>query len=243
MPRGRRLERLRFRLLVVDALRSAKSRYSYRELSEATGVDPTLLARYVAGSMIPSYEHAERIWAGLRRLVDPARAILSSIRRYGGLIDLTDFLSDPVMLRVAALEFLERFSGEEVTRILVPEASGIPLATSLSLHFNAGLVIARRRKENPLEDYIEGHLVESPRVSRIFYVPRRSLGRGENVLIVDDIVQTGYTLSVMERIVEAASARLVGVAALVVIGEEWRRRLKARRVEALLSISGRPLFE
>jgi len=238
-----RLEKLRFRLLVVDALRAAKARYSYRELSEATGVDATLLARYVGGSMVPSYEHAVEIWRGLRRLLDPAREVLAALRRYGGLLDLTSVVTDPLMLRLIALEFLERFRGENITRILVPETSGIPLAAAMALHFNARLVIARRRKENPLEEYIEGHIVESPRVSRIFYVPRSSIGRRDNVLIVDDVVQTGYTLSVMEKIVEAAGARLAGVAAVVVIGEEWRRRLKARRVEALLSISGRPLIE
>ncbi len=237
-----KLEEVRFRLLITELLRRAKAHFSYRELSEVTDIDGTLLARYVNGSMLPSYAHAVRIWKGLRTLLNPAKAILDVAKNYGGLIDISPITSDPLMLRLISLEFLERFKDSKVTKILVPETSGISLATAMTLHFNVPLIIARRTKENPLEEYIEGHTVESPMISRIFYVPKKNINENDSILIVDDIVQTGLTLAVMEDIVKKAGAKIVGVAALVVVGEEWRKKLRVGRVESILTISGHPII-
>lgn len=235
-----KLDKLRYRLLVVEALRAAKTRYSYRELSRMIGMDSTVLARYVTASVIPSYDQAVRLWRILRRVFDPAKLILESASMYGGLLDLTPALSDPLTLKIITLEFLERFRHSGITKILVPEAAGIPLATALSLAFNVNLVIARRAKENPLLEYIEEHIVETPRVTRIFYIPKGSLGRGDNVLVVDDIIQSGYTLAVMRKLIERSGARLAGVAALVVVGEEWKSKSGVDRIEAIINLSKHP---
>ena len=136
--------------------------------------------------------------------------------------------------------FVERFRHSSITKILVPEAAGIPLATALSLAFNVNLVIARRAKENPLLEYVEEHIVETPRVTRIFYIPKGSLSRGDNVLVVDDIIQSGYTLAVMRKLIERSGARLAGVAALVVVGEEWRSKSGVDRIEAIINLSKHP---
>jgi adenine phosphoribosyltransferase len=141
------------------------------------------------------------------------------------------------MLKVLAIEFYERFKDREVNKILVPETSGITLATAIAITFDATLVVARRSKDNPVMEYIEEHVVEPPTVKNIFYVPKGSLRGSDRVLIVDDIVQTGLTLTVMKRFIDRAGAKLQGVAAIVVIGEEWRRRVDINSVEAIIRIS------
>jgi len=231
-------ERLRYRLLAIDALRAVKwlLQYSYKQLSREIGFDETLLARYSTGATVPSYDVASRIISSIRRSLDPARIAIMRLREYRGLLDLTPLLTDPHMLRLLALEFYERFRGSGISKILVPEASGITLATALSLVFSAPMVIARRSKENPLIEYLEEHIVEPPSIRSIFFIPKGSIARGDRVLIVDDIVQSGITLSVMERLVERSGAEVVGVSALVVVGDEWRKRTGIERVEALITI-------
>ncbi|GAB6148066.1 phosphoribosyltransferase family protein [Stetteria hydrogenophila] len=230
------LGRLKYQVLVVDILRALKERYTYTELSRRLGVDKARLAKYVSGSVAPSPLKAVELWERIRGAFKPAMLVLEAAARYGGLLDLSPVLEDPAMLKIASLDLAERFQGAGVTKILAPEAGGIPLATAMSLIFNVGLVIARRSKENPLADYIEEHIVESPRVSRIFYIPRDSIKRGDRVLIVDDIVQTGFTLAVMRKLVERSGASLAGVAALVVVGDEWRERSGVSHVEAVVRV-------
>ncbi|MEB3780242.1 MAG: hypothetical protein GSR85_08445 [Desulfurococcales archaeon] len=237
MPGESKFDKARFRVLAVELLRSAKSRYSYKELSAMTGIDGTILSRYVTGSIVPSYEHAERIWRGLRSSIEPRRAILESASLFNGVIDLTPVVTDPLMLKLISLEFYERFKDKGVSKILVPETSGISLASAMSLAFNVPMVIARRRKHNPYMEYIEEHIMEPPTYLNIFYIPKRALTRWDKVLIVDDIIQSGMTLSVMEKLVRKTGSKLAGVAALVVIGGEWRKRTQVREVEALITLA------
>jgi len=236
---GSKSEKLRYRILVVEALRAARRLlpYSYRQLAREIGFDETLLARYSSGLSVPSYEQAIELMKALRRVLDPAKLTLNCAGEFKGLLDLTPILSDPYVLKVLAIEFYERFKDREVNKILVPETSGITLATAIAITFDATLVVARRSKDNPVMEYIEEHVVEPPTVKNIFYVPKGSLRGSDRVLIVDDIVQTGLTLTVMKRFIDRAGAKLQGVAAIVVIGEEWRRRVDINSVEAIIRIS------
>ncbi|MFZ8788267.1 MAG: phosphoribosyltransferase family protein [Acidilobaceae archaeon] len=236
---GSKSEKLRYRILVVEALRAARRLlpYSYKQLAREIGFDETLLARYSSGLSVPSYEQAIELMKALRRVLDPAKLTLNCAGEFKGLLDLTPILSDPYMLKVLAIEFYERFKDREVNKILVPETSGITLATAIAITFDATLVVARRSKDNPVMEYIEEHVVEPPTVKNIFYVPKGSLRGSDRVLIVDDIVQTGLTLTVMKRFIDRAGAKLQGVAAIVVIGEEWRRRVDINSVEAIIMIS------
>jgi adenine phosphoribosyltransferase len=234
---GNRYRIIKYRLLVAEALRLAKRFFSYRELSRITGIPEGMLSRYVSGQVIPSLEQAERIWSALERALDPRRIVADRIRELGGLVDLTPVLTDPLHLRLISIYFYNRLSGLNITRILVPETSGITLATALSLVFDVPLVIARRSKDNPYEEYVEGVYVEPPSNYIVFYVPRNTMTRGDRILIVDDIVQTGRTLSALKKIVEHVGAKITAVAALVVVGDEWRRRAGIDRVEALVTIS------
>lgn len=233
-----KVEKLKTRILAVEAIRATRRLlpYSYRQLARAMGFDETLLARYASGITIPSYEQSLELLKSVREVLDPAKLVLSKAGELKGLIDLTPVLSDPFVLKLISIEFFDRFKDDNITKILVPEAGGISLATSLAMIFEVPVVIAKKNKENPLVDYVEEHLIEPPSVKCIFYVPKGSIRKEDRVLIVDDIIQSGITLAVMKRIVERSGAKLVGVASLVVIGDEWRKRVSIDRIEALAVI-------
>jgi len=229
---GRRLEEAALVLATVKALRLAKRLYSYRELERATGVPAPMLSRYVTGRSLPSPEKAAAMYEGLRRLADPRRALAERIAETGGVIDTGVVLAEPLYLEMATLHFARLYRGRGVTRILVPEASGIPLAASLSLELEVGFTVARRGRGGAPGLLCGGG-------SPVFCVPRGSLGRSDRVLIVDDIVETGRTLRALREIVEAAGASVVAVAALVTVGEEWRAASGFDAVDALVAI-GKP---
>lgn len=223
------------RLYATRLLRLAKRRLKYRQLEEALGISQSLLARYVTGLVIPGARQAERIIEVLEPMAGIEEIVLESARRYSGYIDLVPLLSDTDALFVAAYRLASRFSQERVDKVLVPEASGISLATIIATMIGADLVTARRRKENPLAEYIEEHLVEPPNIRRSFYVRKDLLGPGDRVLVVDDIVHSGLTLRLVSRIARKAGAEVLGVASIVVVGERWRESVSPRvRVEALL---------
>ena len=228
--RGRRLSEASLVVFTVKALRLAKRLYSYRELSRATGLPAQMLSRYVTGRSLPSPENARRIIEGLRRLADPRKALAERMAETGGLIDTSVVLTEPLYLVMATLFFAERFSGSGATRILVPEASGIPLAASLSLELEIPFTVARRLAPPAPPGW---RCSSDP----LYCIPRSSVTRSDRVLIVDDIVETGRTLRALRLLAEEAGAQVVGVAALVVVGEEWRQASGITRVEALIRLT------
>ena len=229
-----RLERERLRILAVDMLRAARGFYTLRRLSEMTGLDPSILSRYSTGQVLPGAEAAERLVERLRRSLDLARIILEASETRRGYLDLSKPLSDHRILLLASAELYFRYRGSGVGKVLVPEASGVPLATALAQLLEADVVIARRSKGDPYREYYEAHASAPPSIHRLYYVPRDLLGEGDRVLVVDDLVQSGYTLAAMRRLVDLAGADLVGVAALVVVGGRWRSVVGELPVEGLV---------
>jgi len=235
LGQGRRLSEARLVLSTVKALRLAKRLYSYRELSRATGVPAPLLSRYVAGRSLPSPETAARILGALERLADPRRALAQRIAETGGIIDTSVVLTEPLYLLLATLMFARRYQGLGATRVLVPEASGIPLAASLSLELETPFTVARRAAAPGAPGAGGGWLCSGG--SPAFCVPRGVLGRSDRVVIVDDIVETGRTLRALRTLAEEAGAQVVAVAALVVVGEKWATVSGLPRVDALINLT------
>ena len=237
MKRLTQQDRLRIRLHAVAMLRYAKKYAKYNYLSEHLNIDPSLLARYVSGLVVPSYEQSLKIISVLEKLMPLDKIILREIEKHHGYIDLTGLLSDPSFLRVVSFKLASHFKDDKPTAVLVPETSGISLASFIAEEFPVKIIVARRRKDNPLEDYYEEHLILPPNVRRIFYIRRRSLSSRDRVLIVDDIVHTGLTLYVLKKLISRIDAKLVGVASIVVHGTEWRKRLgDSIKIKSIVSL-------
>ncbi len=218
---------LRERLLTIELLRLLRSAgIPQITIANKIGKPVATVSRYTSGQTIPSYDTAKVLNPMLVELIEPAlrEHITRSIERNRGLIDLSRVLGDPWILRGASMYFYMSLRHREPNKILVPETSGIPLATALSFAFEAPLIVARRERDNPYEEYTEASYIEAPRSYTVFYVPRNSISKGDRVLIVDDIVESGRTLAVMKKLVEKSRASIAGIAALVVVGSEWKKR-------------------
>ncbi len=236
--RGRK-DRSRLRSMILDALEGLTARFTYRQLEKVLGIDKSKLARYAGGGRLPEFERAVELWSVIVRSEVVRGLVAEEIGRSGGFLDLSRLFSDTPTLKLVVLELLARIAGwgVRVDRVLVPEAAGIPLATGVAWALNVPLVVARRSRDNPVIDYLEAHVAESPRVYMVFYIPKASLGSGNNVLVVDDVVQTGYTLAAMKKLVEASNAALAGVAAVVTVGDEWKARSRIERVASILHVT------
>ncbi len=225
------------RIVAVRLLRLAKRKLRYKDLEEALGIDQTLLARYISGSVLPGQKQAERIIETLTQIIRLDEILRGLIQEKHGYIDLTLLLSDIDLLSVVSSTLSSRFVNEGVTTVLVPETSGISLATLMAVELDASLAIARRRVEYPYAEYYEEHILAPPNIRRSFYLRKSLLKEGSRVLIVDDIVHTGLTLSLMLGLLRKARATPVGVASIVVYGEEWRRRIPSNiRLESILKL-------
>lgn len=172
------------------------------------------------------------------------------IRREGqnlgnGILKIDTFLNhqvDPNLLEEVGEEIAWRFASVGPTRILTAEVSGIiPAVMTGKALGNIPVVYARKRKPITMHDpvYVETAPSHTKGHDVLLMVSPEFLMPGDRVLIVDDFLASGQTIDALARIVAAAGATLVGIAAVVEKEFENGRELLASwevPVESLVTI-------
>ncbi len=105
----------------------------------------------------------------------------------------------------------------KIDRILTAEISGIAPALTTAMVLGVPVVYARKKKPITMAGPV--YLETAPSHTKGGDVPllvsAEFIKKDENVLIVDDFLATGKTLTALARIVNSAKANLVGVGVVV----------------------------
>ena len=140
--------------------------------------------------------------------------------RGGDVLKVDSFLNhqmDVSLFAEIGKEFRRLFGDCGVTKILTIEASGIGIACVTAQFFGCPVIFAKKNKTKNIDGNVYLSQVESftqgKRPYPIF-VSKEFLHPGERVLLIDDIVTTGSTLSECARVLRTAGATDVVCAAL-----------------------------
>ncbi len=220
-------EDLKLRLMTIELLRTAKKRYTYRELAAKTGLPVTVLSRYAKGHVLPNTERARQLWRTLKKLVGLETELRKMVQfNDQGYFNNTWIIGDFNILRQAAHHALAAFAGRRVTKILTPAVDGIPLATMVADSLGVNLIMAKWGKEVGVPSFLEEtYVLRDSGVTRTLYLPKEALKRRDSVLIVDDMIKTGETQAALVNLVRKARAEISGVYSLIAIGNEWEKKL------------------
>ena len=222
-----RVAEVKTRISSVELLATLKKSYSYKELSAVLGLSAPILSRYVRGHVLPSAARSEKFIATFRdRLL--RKMILDLVRvSADGSYDISGVVSNVGLLRQIAKVVYSQFSPVPVDRVVTMEVDGIPLGTEVAGEFNVNLAVVRVERDLGVEEFVEQKAVYSPSSVKYLYIPKTAIRKGENLLIVDDLVRSGTTIEAMARIAEKAKAKIVGVFAIASV-EQSMARLKSR---------------
>jgi len=232
--RERRIEELRFRMMVRELLTLLKERYKYRELARMTGIPATVLSRYVTGHVIPSPERAKELWSAITKLGITNILMDMVYVKDGGYIDDTHLISSSFARKFIATWALDQVLGKRVNAILAPEVRGAVLATSVSDTLGVPLIIARRTREGDEKDLYHATINRIYRMET-FYVPKDMIRKNSYIVIFDDIIRTGSTIKAMINIAEQAKAHITMVLAAIGV-QGWQDALKDIPTKVLLQI-------
>ena len=233
---------LKFRLMTINLLKTAKKRLTYRELSSKTGLPVTVLSRYVKGHVLPSSSRSKKIWKKLETFIGLRDEIRRRIKfNELGHFDNTSIVFDASLLQQAVQHAFSRFAGRRVTKIMTAAVDGIPLSILISDALGVDLVVAKKTKEVGIRDFVEETFIpgNSDMVMSL-YIPRGSIKKGESVLIVDDVMKTGETQRAMINLVTKSRADVAGVFVLISVGDKWKdqmRGLSDFSIEIVLSLT------
>jgi len=213
---------MKTRLSSIEILRLMKEEHSYEELSSMLGLSAPILSRYINGHVLPNLERSKKIIEVFReQLID---LIKRRIRfEDGKIFDHSAVLYNPSLLdKISKLVFNE-FSSMKVDKVLTVEADGIPLAVEVSREFGVNFVVAKSKKEMGIKDFIEVKRVFSSGAYSYLFVPEGSIEQNDKVLIVDDVVRTGFTLETLLEICKKCKAEPIGIFAMICFEDALNR--------------------
>ncbi len=140
--------------------------------------------------------------------------------RPGNVLKVDSFINhqmDVALFNDIGKEFARRFAGEEVTKILTVEASGIGIACIAAQYFHVPVVFAKKSRTSNLSTDVYSSRVASfthGNVNEIL-VSRQYLSPEDKVLILDDFLAVGNAIRGLMDIVCQAGAHLVGAGVVI----------------------------
>ena len=138
----------------------------------------------------------------------------------GGVLKVDSFLNHQIDMELVdkiAGEFVRRFEGTPVTRVLTIETSGIILAGAVARELKVPLVIARKTRSMNLDgdSYVAEFLSFNHKNIKTVMVSKKYLSGSDQVLIIDDIMANGCAMQGLISIVEEAEAQVVGCGVVI----------------------------
>jgi adenine phosphoribosyltransferase len=149
--------------------------------------------------------------------------------------DIAPVLADAAALAAMTDELVEACRGERVDMVVAVEARGFILGAPVALALGAGFVPVRKPGKLP-------HLTRSVAYAleygeAVLHMHTDALGPGDRVLIVDDVLATGGTLTAAAQLVREAGAEPVAAAVLLEISAlDGRAALAPLPVHVLQSV-------
>ena len=150
----------------------------------------------------------------------------------GDVVKVDSFLNhqiDVVLLDEIAREFIRRFAGQTITKVLTIETSGIAIACAVARILGVPVVFAKKSKSINLdgESYVAEVVSYTHKKTNQVIVSKRYLSEDDHVLIVDDFLANGCALQGLISIVDAAGAEVVGCGIVIEKGfQEGGHRIR-----------------
>ncbi|MFW6189675.1 MAG: adenine phosphoribosyltransferase [Planctomycetota bacterium] len=147
--------------------------------------------------------------------------------------DICPLLRDPKALRGAVDQLTAPFAEDQIDVVVAPEARGFVFGSAVAYHLGAGFVMVRKPGKLPAETIETTYQLEYGTDTVTMH--RDSIGTGDRVLLLDDLLATGGTISACCELVEELGGDIVGLAFLIELSFlNGRDRLDGYRVVSLI---------
>ena len=153
--------------------------------------------------------------------------------------DITTLLMDPAGFRKAVDELVQPYAGRRIDKVAGIEARGFILGGAVAHQLSTGFVPMRKKGKLPWATIGQDYALEYG-VDRL-EIHTDAIARGDQVLVIDDLIATGGTAEAAIRLVEAAGGVVVGCSFVIELPDlGGRGRLKAlgHSISALCAFEG-----
>ncbi|MBI5182120.1 MAG: adenine phosphoribosyltransferase [Nitrospirae bacterium] len=148
--------------------------------------------------------------------------------------DITTLLKDKEAFNKVIDKFAAFYNDEGVQKVVGIESRGFIFGAPLAYQLNAGFVPVRKPGKLPSDVYEAKYELEYG--TDTLAIHQDAISPGENVLIVDDLLATGGTMSAAVDLIRQLGGTIVGIAFLIELaGLKGRDKLNGQSILSLIT--------
>jgi adenine phosphoribosyltransferase len=153
--------------------------------------------------------------------------------------DITTLLGNPRAFRAAVDGLVQPYAGVRIDKVAGIEARGFILGGAVAHQLSTGFVPVRKKGKLPWKVMGEDYALEygTDRVE----IHEDAVAKGDNVIVIDDLIATGGTAFAAIKLLERAGAKVIGcsfVIDLPDLGGADKIRALGKEVTALVAFGG-----
>ncbi len=127
--------------------------------------------------------------------------------------DITPLLKDPQGFMSAVDQISDYFKDKEIDMVVGAEARGFIFGPPVAFKLNAGFVPIRKPGKLPYDTEEISYELEYG--TDTLQIHKDAISKGQNVLMIDDLLATGGTMSACCKLVESLGGNVAGCAYLI----------------------------
>lgn len=121
--------------------------------------------------------------------------------------DITTLLLDPVGFRVTINELVNRYTGMKIDKVAGIEARGFIIGAALAYQLGVGFIPIRKKGKLPAETIGQEYALEYG--TDCIEIHLDAVGKGEKILLVDDLIATGGTAEAAVKLIEKMGGKVI----------------------------------
>lgn len=131
--------------------------------------------------------------------------------------DITTLLKDKDAFKLAIDKMAEQVKDKKVDLIVGAESRGFLIGSALAYKMNCGFIPVRKKGKLPYKTISEEYALEYG--TDTLYMHEDAIKKGDNVLVVDDLIATGGTALAMIKMVEKLGGNVISSSFLIELEE------------------------
>ncbi len=151
--------------------------------------------------------------------------------------DITTLVQDPEAFRYTCDLLYDRYKDIKIDKVVSIDARGFIFGAVLAYKLDVGLVLVRKKGKLPPETIQEEYTLEYG--TNVVEISKHGIQKGDQVLIVDDLIDTGGTVSAAAKLVEALGGEIIECAFVIELPDlKGREKLKGYKIFKLCEFEG-----
>jgi len=147
--------------------------------------------------------------------------------------DITTMLKNGELLKASIKEMVKPFINDNVDIVVGPESRGFIFGVPMAIELNAGFVPVRKKGKLPSKTISASYELEYG--TDTLEMHEDAIKKGQRVLIADDLLATGGTISAVIEMCEKAGAEIIGSSFFIELEFlNGREKLKGRKINSVV---------